>query len=144
MTIENELEKYGVEEKKWDSLVDNLGLPVNKIIWAIQTACVYNGLYEVFEDWIVYGDNIVAEEKKKHNKFYNISCPLDVEPFRNCGEEIDEYDYWPDKSKDHVPMSPMWRAAWYDEFDTYYHKSGALKYPDFFMELVKVLKELKK
>ena len=59
-------------------------------------------------------------------------------------EEIDEYDYWPDKSKDHVPMSPMWRTAWYDEFDTYYHKSGALKYPDFFMELVKLLKSLKK
>lgn len=59
-------------------------------------------------------------------------------------EEIDEYDYWPDKSKDHVPMSPMWRVAWYDEFDTYYHKSGALKYPEFFMELVKILKDLKK
>lgn len=59
-------------------------------------------------------------------------------------EEIDEYDFWPDKSKDHVPMSPMWRVAWYDEFDTYYHKSGALKYPGFFMELVKMLKELKK
>ncbi len=58
-------------------------------------------------------------------------------------EELDEFDYWPDKSKDHVPMSPMWRIAWYDEFDTYYHKSGALKYPDKFMELVKILKELK-
>ena len=59
-------------------------------------------------------------------------------------EEIDEYDYWPDKSKDHAPMSPMGRVAWYDEFDTYYHKSGSLKYPDFFMELVKLLKDLKK
>lgn len=59
-------------------------------------------------------------------------------------EEIDEYDYWPDKSKDHAPMSLMWRVAWYDEFDTYYHKSGSLKYPDFFMELVKLLKGLKK
>ena len=58
-------------------------------------------------------------------------------------EEIDEYDYWPDKSKDHAPMSPMWRISWYDEFDTYYHKSGALKYPDNFMKLVNILKELK-
>lgn len=57
--------------------------------------------------------------------------------------ELDEYDYWPDKSKDHAPMSPKWRLAFYDEFDTYYHKSGALKYPDNFMELVKILKELK-
>ena len=45
-------------------------------------------------------------------------------------ESIDEFDYWPDKSKDHAPMSVMWRIAWYDEYETYYHKSGALKYPD--------------
>lgn len=57
--------------------------------------------------------------------------------------ELDEYDYWPDKSKDHAPMSPKWRLAFYDEFDTYYHKSGALKYPDNFMELVDTLKKLK-
>lgn len=89
----NELEKYGIEEKKWDTLVDNLGLSVNKIIYAIQTACYYNGLYEAFEDWIAHGDNIVAEEKKKHNRYYSINCPLDVCPFRNCGEEIDEDVY---------------------------------------------------
>lgn len=58
-------------------------------------------------------------------------------------EEIDEFDYWPDKSKDHAPLSPMWRISWYDEYGTYYHKSGALKYPDGFMELVDVLKNLK-
>ena len=58
-------------------------------------------------------------------------------------EDLDEYDYWPDKSKDHAPMSPMWRLAFYDEFDTYYHKSGALSYPDNFMELVNILKNLK-
>ncbi len=58
-------------------------------------------------------------------------------------EDIDEFDYWPDKSNDHVPMSPMWRLAWYDEFDTYYHKSGATKYPDHFLELIDILKELK-
>ncbi len=57
--------------------------------------------------------------------------------------DLDEYDYWPDKSKDHAPMSPKWRLAFYDEFDTYYHKSGALKYPDNFMELVEILKKLK-
>ena len=57
-------------------------------------------------------------------------------------KDLDEYDYWPDKSKDHKPMSPMWRLAWYDEADTYYHKSGALKYPDNFMKLVNLLKEL--
>ena len=58
-------------------------------------------------------------------------------------EDIDEFDYWPDKSNDHVPMSPMWRLAWYDEFDTYYHKSGATKYPEQFLELIDILKELK-
>jgi hypothetical protein len=58
-------------------------------------------------------------------------------------ENIDEYDYWPDKTNDHAPMSPMWRIAWYDEFDTYYHKSGALKYPKDFMGLVNILKKLK-
>ncbi len=89
----NEQEKYGIEEKKWDTLVDNLGLSVNELIYAIQTACAYNGLYEAFEDWIAYGDNIVAENKKKHNEYYNISCPLDVCPFRHCGKEIDEDDY---------------------------------------------------
>ena len=40
-------------------------------------------------------------------------------------------------------MSPMWRLAWNDEFDTYYHKSGATKYPEHFMELVDILKKLK-
>ncbi len=59
-------------------------------------------------------------------------------------EELDEFDYWPDKTKDHAPLSPMWRIAFYDEFDTYYHKSGALSYPPKFMELVKILKNLKK
>lgn len=59
-------------------------------------------------------------------------------------EEIDEYDYWPDKSKDHAPMSPIWRLAFYDEYDTYYHKSGALRYPENFMELVDILKNLEK
>ena len=58
-------------------------------------------------------------------------------------EEIDEFDFWPDKTKDHAPMSPMWRIIWYDEFDTYYHKSGALKYPDEFMNLINLLKKLK-
>ena len=58
-------------------------------------------------------------------------------------EDIDEFEYWPDKSRDHAPMSPMWRMAWYDEFETYYHKSGALMYPDGFMDLISLLKELK-
>ena len=59
-------------------------------------------------------------------------------------EELDEFDYWPDKTKDHAPLSPMWRIALYYEFDTYYHKSGALKYPENFMELVEIIKRLKK
>jgi len=59
-------------------------------------------------------------------------------------EDLDEYDYWPDKSKDHKPLSPMWRLAFYDEYETYYHKSGALKYPDKFMKLVEELKKLEK
>ena len=58
-------------------------------------------------------------------------------------EHLDEYDYWPDKTKDHAPLSPMWRIAWIDEYDVYYHKSGATKYPDNFMELVDILKKLK-
>ena len=58
-------------------------------------------------------------------------------------ENLDEYDYWPDKTGDHAPLSPMWRLAFYDEFDTYYHKSGATKYPDSFMNLVNTLKKLK-
>lgn len=91
--MEIELEKYGIEEKKWNSLVDNLGLSVNEIIYAIQTACEYNGLYEAFEDWVKHGDSITEENKKKHNKYYSINCPLDMYPFRNCGEEIDKDDY---------------------------------------------------
>ena len=57
--------------------------------------------------------------------------------------ELDEFDFWPDKSKDHKPMSPKWRLAFYDEFDTYYHKSGATHYPENFMKLVDLLKNLK-
>lgn len=58
-------------------------------------------------------------------------------------KSLDEFDYWPDKTKDHLPMSTLWRISFYDEFDTYYHKSGALKYPKNFMRLVKILKDLK-
>ena len=58
-------------------------------------------------------------------------------------ENIDEYDYWPDKSKDHPPLATKWRLAWWDENSSYHHKSGATKYPDEFMGLVDVLKELK-
>ena len=57
--------------------------------------------------------------------------------------ELDEYDYWPDKSKDHAPMSPLWRISFYDEFDTYYHKSGATDTPKILEQLVDVLKNLK-
>ena len=59
-------------------------------------------------------------------------------------EDFDEFDYWPDKTKDHAPMSPLWRLSFYDEFDTYYHKSGAPGYPEMFMELVNKLKGLEK
>ncbi len=58
-------------------------------------------------------------------------------------EEIDEFDFWPDKTRDHAPLATMWRISWYDEFDTYYHKSGATKYPENFMDLVKFLKTLR-
>ena len=58
-------------------------------------------------------------------------------------KNIDEYDYWPDKSGDHEPLSPMWRISFYDEFETYYHKSGATKYPENLMKLVEILKGLK-
>ena len=59
-------------------------------------------------------------------------------------ENIDEFDYWPDKTRDHAPISPMWRIAFYDEIETYYHKSGALSYPPRFIELVNKLKKLEK
>ena len=58
-------------------------------------------------------------------------------------KDIDEYDYWPDKSNDHAPMSPMWRLSFTDEYDTYYHKSGATKYPDGLLTLIDLLKSLK-
>ena len=58
-------------------------------------------------------------------------------------KNIDEYDYWPDKTNDHAPMSPMWRISFTDEYDTYYHKSGATKYPDGLLTLVDLLKSLK-
>ena len=57
--------------------------------------------------------------------------------------DLDEYDYWPDKSKDHAPMSPIWRLSVYDEFDTYYHKSGATGTPSELTKLVNILKKLK-
>ena len=59
-------------------------------------------------------------------------------------ENLDEYDYWPDKSGDHPPIATMWRLAFYDEVEVYYHKNGALKYPPKFMELVKKLKSIEK
>ena len=58
-------------------------------------------------------------------------------------KDIDEYDYWPDKTNDHAPMSPMWRISFTDEYETYYHKSGATKYPDGLLTLVDLLKSLK-
>ena len=65
------------------------------------------------------------------------------EPWTLTFSELDEYDYWPDKSKDHAPMSPKWRLAFYDEFDTYYHKSGALSMSEDLTKLINILKELK-
>ena len=58
-------------------------------------------------------------------------------------KDLDEYEYWPDKSKDHAPMSPMWRITFYDEFDVYHHKSGALTMSNELENLINVLKELK-
>ena len=59
-------------------------------------------------------------------------------------KDLDEFDYWPDKSKDHPPMSPLWRLSFYDEFETYYHKSGATSYPPKLMNIVNLLKNLEK
>lgn len=58
-------------------------------------------------------------------------------------DTIDEFDYWPDKTKDHKPMQILWRLAFYDEYDVYYHKSGVTKYPDELMNLVSLLQKLK-
>lgn len=59
-------------------------------------------------------------------------------------KDLDEFDYWPDKSKDHPPMSPMWRISYYDEFETYYHKSGATSYPPKLLNLISLFKKLEK
>lgn len=56
--------------------------------------------------------------------------------------ELDDYDYWPDKSKEHKPLSTAWRVAFYDEFDTYYHTSGATGEPKELKQLVDKLKSL--
>ena len=58
--------------------------------------------------------------------------------------DLDEYDYWPDKNGDHPPMGILWRISFYDEIETYYHKSGVTGYPPKYKELIKVLKEIKK
>ena len=47
-----------------------------------------------------------------------------------------------DKSKDHEPLSTAWRVAFYDEFDTYYHTSGATGEPKELKQLVDRLKSL--
>ena len=42
-------------------------------------------------------------------------------------------------------MNPFtWKIAWWDDNQSYHHKSGAIKYPDDFMDIVKKFKELKK
>lgn len=56
--------------------------------------------------------------------------------------ELDDYDYWPDKSKEHKPLSTAWRVAFYDEFGTYYHTSGATGEPKELKQLVDKLKSL--
>ena len=58
-------------------------------------------------------------------------------------ENLDEFDYWPDKTKDHPPMATMWRISWWDVNDSYHHKSGATKYPESLLGIVEELKELK-
>ena len=57
-------------------------------------------------------------------------------------EYLDEYDYWPDKSKDHPPMATKWRISWWDEHERYHHKSGATKDLDGLDDLIKMLKKL--
>lgn len=59
-------------------------------------------------------------------------------------ENIDEYDYWPDKSGDHPPMGLLWRISFYDENEVYYHKSGVTEYPADFKKLVSFLKKIEK
>ena len=59
-------------------------------------------------------------------------------------KDIDEYDYWPDKTGDHPPMKILWRISFYDENEVYYHKSGVKGYPPKYMKLVQELKELKR
>ncbi len=57
-------------------------------------------------------------------------------------ENLDEFDYWPDKTKDHPPMAIMWRILWWEDDDTYHHKNGATKYPDDFFDLITFLKNV--
>lgn len=89
-------------------------------------------------------ENVIDVSGKLWEYSIDSSDQLEIEKMIWEYEDIDEFDYWPDKMRDHKPMSPMWRISWYDEFDTYYHKSGALKYPDDFKSLVEKLKKLSK
>lgn len=68
---------------------------------------------------------------------------LDIEKEIWEYENLDEFDYWPDKTKDHSPMAIMWRISWWDVNDSYHHKSGVTKYPDNLMNLIDTLKGLK-
>lgn len=75
-----------------------------------------------------------AYDEEIYEKIYNLTWAF---------TDLDEYDYWPDKSKDHKPMSPIWRLSFRDEFDNYYHKSGATSTPRILEQLVDILKNLK-
>lgn len=57
-------------------------------------------------------------------------------------ENLDEYDYWPDKSKDHPPMAIKWRLSWWDSEEKYHHKSGVTKDLIGLDELINDLKAL--
>ena len=88
------------------------------------------------EERVIDIDGIIYEYKKDASLEEKITNML--WEYKN----IDEYDYWPDKTNDHPPIKVLWRLSFYDEYETYYHKNGALKYPDKFMDLVELLKRL--
>ena len=88
-------------------------------------------------------EHVIDVDGKLWEYTYDKDVYLTIHSLTWSFKDLDEYEYWPDKSKEHAPMRPMWRISFWDEFDTYYHKSGALSMSEELTKLINILKELK-
>lgn len=97
------------------------------------------------ENYIIVNlvEHVIDVDGKLWEYAYDEDIYKDIYDLTWAFKDLDEYEYWPDKSKDHAPMRPLWRLGFYDEFDTYYHKSGALSMCPELTKLINILKELK-